>query len=186
MKYEPGDYKRFKLTNWEAVSSEKINKPIQQLCTEEYSNEFIKAPINWTTATAMGILNGDNNTIFFNKNLKNIDKKQFDVPWYFRSKFRINNVDSYETIILHINGINYRGDVYIDGRKVNEEEIIGTFIKYQFDIKKYLKYTDDHYILFKLYRPHNLWGKKYMKEELDLAISFVDWNPEDPDSNIGV
>ena len=186
MKYEPGDYKRFKLTNWEAVSSEKINKPIQQLCTEQNSNEFIKAPINWTTATAMGILNGDNNTIFFNKNLKNIDKKQFDVPWYFRSKFTINNVDSYETIILHINGINYRGDVYIDGRKVNEEEIIGTFIKYQFNIKKYLKYTDEHYILFKLYRPHNLWGKKYMQDELDLAISFVDWNPEAPDSNLGV
>ena len=54
----------FQLTNWEAISEEKLNISIEELSSEKYSSSFIKAPINWTTVTAMGILNGDSNEIF--------------------------------------------------------------------------------------------------------------------------
>ena len=176
----------FKLTNWEAISQEKLNKSIKELSSEEYSSYFIKAPINWTTATAMGILYGDSNSILFDNNLKNVNKTQFDCPWFFRTKFKINNISNYEIILLHINGINYKGDLYIDSKKVNKELLIGTFIKFEFDIKEFLDIKkEEHYLIFKLTRPHNDWKNK-TKDEIDLAISFVDWNPEAPDSNLGV
>ena len=176
----------FQLTNWEAISEEKLNVSIEELSSEKYSSSFIKAPINWTTVTAMGILNGDSNEIFFDTNLKNVNKTQFDCPWFFRTKFKINNILKYEIILLHINGINYKGDLYIDSKKVNKEILIGTFIKFEFNIKEFLDINkEEHYLIFKLIRPHNNWKNK-TKDEIDLAISFVDWSPEAPDSNLGV
>jgi exo-1,4-beta-D-glucosaminidase len=43
-----------------------------------------------------------------------------------------------------------------------------------------------HYVVFKISRPHNQWGGKAYENDTDLAISFVDWNPEAPDSNMGI
>ena len=43
-----------------------------------------------------------------------------------------------------------------------------------------------NYIAFKISRPHNQWGGSQYQNETDLAISFVDWNPEAPDSNMGI
>ena len=67
------------------------------------------------------------------------------------------------------------------------EERFYVFVKYELDITSFLKRdTDDHYIAFKIKRPYNQWGGKDYSNQTDLAISFVDWNPEAPDSNMGV
>ena len=181
------DYSKIRLKNWEFVSSEKIQLEPEQISKGEKPELFNKAPEDFYVCTAMGGLSGKTNKFYYDQELKNVDKEQFDVDWWFRSHFDLN-ISNREDIlvILHINGINYKSDVYIDGNLVaKKDQIIGTFVKYSLDISDYLdKKSTIHYIAFKMSRPHNQWNGD--STELDLAISFVDWNPEAPDSNMGI
>ena len=181
------NYSIVKLNNWEFGSSENISLTGEQISNGEISKDFFKAPREFNVCTAMGGLSGNDNNFYYETNLKNINKTQFDVPWFFKSQFTIKDFDKNKNLILlHINGINYKSDIYIDGKKIaNETEIIGTFVKFTIDITQYLNTNNNtHNIVFKINRPHNQWGGSYT--DTDLAISFVDWNPEAPDSNMGI
>ena len=181
------DYSKIRLKNWEFVSSEKIQLEPEQISKGEKPELFNKAPEDFYVCTAMGGLSGHTNKYYYDQELKNVDKEQFDVDWWFRSHFDLNISNKEDIlVILHINGINYKSDVYIDGNLVaKKDQIIGTFVKYSLDISDYLdKKSTIHYVAFKMSRPHNQWNGD--STELDLAISFVDWNPEAPDSNMGI
>ena len=183
------EYEKIRLKNWEFVSSSKVNLSPEQISKGENPELFNKAPEDFYVCTAMGGLSGHTNKYYYETELQNVDKTQFDVDWWFRSHFELELPDSNEALILlHINGINYKSDVYVDGKLVaTKDKIIGTFIKYTLDITKYLnKDLKTHYVAFKISRPHNQWGGSAYSNETDLAISFVDWNPEAPDSDMGI
>ena len=177
---------KIRLINWEFGSSEKITLTPEEISKGAQPEIFNKAPPDVYVCTAMGGFSGHTNDYYYEKKLADVNKTQFDVDWYFRSNFELNTTISEEKLILlHINGINYKSDVYIDGNLVaKKENIIGTFVKYTLDITNFLdKSLKKHYVAFKIQRPHNYWNGG---NDTDLAISFVDWNPEAPDSNMGV
>ena len=177
---------KIRLKNWEFGSSEKITLTPEEISKGAQPEIFNKAPPDVYVCTAMGGFSGHTNDYYYEKKLADVNKTQFDVDWYFRSNFELNTTISEEKLILlHINGINYKSDVYIDGNLVaKKENIIGTFVKYTLDITNFLdKSLKKHYVAFKIQRPHNYWNGG---NDTDLAISFVDWNPEAPDSNMGV
>ena len=177
-----------RLKNWEFTTSVNLTNKLtpEQISRGDRPDLFSEAPKDFYVCTAMGGLSGDNNNFFFETNLRDVDQKQFDVDWWFRSHFDLD-LSSYDggLILLHINGINYKSDVYIDGKLVEEKDkIIGTFVKYTLDITNFIdKNLKTHYVAFDIDRPHNHWR---ISNETDLAISFVDWNPEAPDSNMGI
>ena len=175
---------KIRLKNWEFGSSEEISLTPEKISKGEKSENFHKAPEDFYVCTAMGGLSGNENDFYFEMNLKNINITQFDVDWWFRANFDIDNISEHNLILMHINGINYKANVYIDGNLVaKKDKIIGTFIKYSLDITNYLdKSSKKHYIAFEIQRPHIQWYSNYT----DLAISFADWNPDAPDSNMGI
>ena len=182
---------KIRLKNWEFGSSENIELTPEEISTGKKSTNFYKAPEDVYVCTAMGGLSGHTNKYFYEKELDNVNKTQFDVDWWFRSKFSLakdKSDDAQKLVILHVNGINYKGDLYIDGNLIaTEDNLVGTFIKFSFDITKYLnKNTEEHYVTFKIKRPHNEWTGVENSTDTDLAIGFVDWNPDPPDSNMGI
>ena len=185
---ENKDYIKLRLKNWEFGSSKEISLSGEDISLGKSSDKFIKAPEDVYVCTAMGGLSGHTNKYYYEQELKSVDKTQFDSDWWFKSYFTLKGINlDKNLILLHINGINYKSDIYLDGKLVEKKEnIIGTFIKYTLDITSFLKDSSEtHYIAFKIARPHNQWsGKAY--NDTDLAISFVDWNPEAPDSNMGI
>jgi len=189
-KKNKNNYFLIRLNNWSGCSNKSISLSGEEISSGKYNNivdkVFIKAPPEWTVVTAMGLLNGESLDIFFENNLNFTNKTQFDDNWYFKSYFDLENITKNYLILLHIHGINYQGELYIDGKKY-KKIIIGTFIKYSIDITNYLDYKKKtHIILFSIKKPHNQWGGKKYENETDLSISFVDWNPEAPDSNMGI
>ena len=179
---------KIRLKNWEFGSSQEIDLKGENISLGETSNKFHKAPEDFYVCTAMGGLSGHENKYYYEKELMNVDKSQFDDDWWFKSSFTLENT-TYENnnVLLHINGINYKSDIYLDGKLVEKQEnIIGTFIKYTLDITSFLNNNKTHYIAFKVKRPYNQWGGSMYSNQTDLAISFVDWNPEAPDSNMGI
>ena len=188
-KNEENESIKIRLKNWEFCSSKEIDLNGEDISIGKTSNKFYKAPEDFYVCTAMGGLSGHENKYYFEKELMNVDKKQFDDDWWFKSYFKLENIDFQNNLILlHINGINYKSDIYLDGKLVEKQEnIIGTFIKYTLDITSFLNNNDIHYIAFKIKRPYNQWGGGIANSnQTDLAISFVDWNPEAPDSNMGI
>ena len=181
---------KIRLTNWEFGSIDEIDLSGEKISIGITSDKFYKAPEDFYVCTAMGGLSGHTNKYFYEKELQNINNTQFDSDWWFKSNFTLKNFEFVNNLVLlHINGINYKSDVYLDGKLIDKQEnVIGAFVKYVLDITQYLnRDIDMHYIAFKIKRPYNQWGGgEDNYNQTDLAISFVDWNPEPPDSNMGV
>ena len=179
-----------RLKNWEFGSEEKINLTGEKISLGVKSDNFFKAPEDFYVCTAMGGLSGHTDKYFYEKKLEEVDKNQFNSDWWFRSSFSLNKKDIQNSLILlHINGINYKSDIYLDGKLIEtQKNIIGTFVKYTLDITSSIKDENNvHYIAFKIKRPYNQWlGEKNLTNHTDLATTFVDWNPEAPDSNMGI
>ena len=181
---------KIRIKNWEFGSSENINLSGEDISSGKTSNEFFKAQEDAYVCTAMGGLAGNSDKYFFEQDLEKVNKTQFNIEWWFKSHFSLENIDLENNIILlHINGINYRSDIYLDGKQIGKkEDIVGTFVKFTLDITSFLKKeSNTHYVAFKIERPDNPWeGEKERSDKNDLAITFVDWNPEPPDFNMGI
>ena len=179
-----------RLKNWEFGSEEKINLTGEKISSGVKSDNFFKAPEDFYVCTVMGGLSGHTDKYFYEKKLEEVDKTQFNSDWWFRSSFSLVKKDIQNSLILlHINGINYKSDIYLDGKLIEtQKNIIGTFVKYTLDITSSIKDENNvHYIAFKIKRPYNQWlGEEILSNQTDLATTFVDWNPESPDSNMGI
>ena len=179
-----------RLKNWEFGSEEKINLTGEKISSGVKSDNFFKAPEDFYVCTVMGGLSGHIDKYFYEKKLEEVDKTQFNSDWWFRSSFSLAKKDIQNSLILlHINGINYKSDIYLDGKLIEtQKNIIGTFVKYTLDITSSIKDENNvHYIAFKIKRPYNQWlGEEILSNQTDLATTFVDWNPESPDSNMGI
>ena len=179
---------KIRLNNWEFGSSKEIELSGEDISSGKISSKFHKAPEDFYVCTPMGGLSGHEHKYYYEQELMKVDKTQFDDDWWFKSYFTLENI-TYENniILLHINGINYKSDIYLDGQLIEKQEnIVGTFVKYTLDITSFLNNNHVHYIAFKIKRPYNQWGGAAYSNQTDLAISFVDWNPEAPDSNMGI
>lgn len=135
----------------------------------------------WRTEVPSTVLaslyrNGEIKDPFFGKNLELIDKDRFARAWWYRKEFSLPALKSLPHVRLFFNGINYRANIWLNGRKIgNKDEIFGSFRIFEFNISD-------------IVRP----GKNFLAVEVfppqlgDFTIGFVDWNPEPPDRNMGV
>lgn len=163
--------------NWQLTSSENINEANgRQISTLEYRTE------NWNNAvvpgTVMGSLVADSVIIdpYFGLNLKKIDREQFKKSWWYRNEFEIKNYIKEQHVNLRFNGINYRANLWLNGKKVaNKEDFAGAFRIFSFDISKYVK-PGKNVLAIELFPP----------DDGEYTIGFVDWNPIPPDRNMGI
>ena len=119
---------------------------------------------------------------FFGDNLRLIPTAPFDVSWWYRCEFTtpVGNIS-----FLTFKGINYKANVWLDGSQVGTvDDFVGTF-RY-FDVPVPLAASQSkHAIALEVFRPHDRALGLNTSLDMDLAISFVDWNPYPPDSNMG-
>ena len=112
-----------RLKNWEFGSSEKIKLSGKEISSGKTSDEFFKAPEDAYVCTLMGVLAGNSDKYFFEQELEKVNRTQFDANWWFKSKFSLKNIDlKNHKILLHVNGINYESDIYLDGHLIAEKK----------------------------------------------------------------
>lgn len=144
------------------------------------SSEFI--PKGWyktelpSTVLATLVRNGVYENIFFSKNLEKIDRKLFEVPWWYRKEFYIKPGENFEHSELVFEGINFRADIWLNGVKIaDHNEIFGAFRIFSLDISGKEK-PGRNVLAVKVYPPR----------KGEFTIGFVDWNPSPPDNNMGL
>ena len=125
---------------WQIQSSDKVPAEGDEVSTIQFK------PVKWYEAkvpnSTLGTLVDDGvfKNIFFNRNLEKIPDSLFNVPWWYRRTFIVNNTSAGQVYRLRFNGISYRADVWLNGKKIAPADSIkGSFRQFIFNITPYIK-----------------------------------------------
>jgi exo-1,4-beta-D-glucosaminidase len=101
----------------------------------------------------------------------------YAVSWWYRKQFAAPASYSGKTTWLNFKGINYRANVWLNGKQIaTSDQIAGAWRTYEFNVTEALKPGAENVLAVQVFAP----------TENDLAITFVDWNPAPPDKNMGL
>jgi exo-1,4-beta-D-glucosaminidase len=166
------------LTNgWKMQPSDKLKGTDEKLISENgfHTEKWYKAVV---PGTALGSLasTGVVENPYFGINMQKVDPEQFRQPWWFRTSFNLGSSDLEKTISLRFNGINYRADLWVNGKLVaGKDTFAGTYRMFTFNINDFVKEGENTMAL-----------KLWQHADGEYSIGFVDWNPLPRDRNMGI
>ncbi len=163
--------------NWFIKSSSELTLSGKEISDSKFETK------NWcpakvpSTVLAMLIANGhEYQNPFFGLNLKNIPNERFAVPWWYRTTFFYRGVLDETFSYLYLDGINYRGNVWLNRKQVaSVEQLEGPFRQFELNISDYVD-EGENVLAVEVFPP----------QPGNFTIGFVDWNPAPPDQNIGL
>jgi exo-1,4-beta-D-glucosaminidase len=177
---------------------------LQSACTVAFPGSSISTtgfvPSHWITASvpstvvAAQVASGLYPDPYYGMNLRNMPGESYpigelfanhpmpaDSPyrcgWWYRKEFAIPAADKGRALWLHFGGINYRADIWLNGKKIADQtQVAGAYRTYDFDITAA---ADPG-------KPNVLAVETFAPTEKDLGINWVDWNPSPPDKDMGL
>jgi exo-1,4-beta-D-glucosaminidase len=113
----------------------------------------------------------------FSENLKQVNRDDFSVPWWYRKGFTAEQPAGTHTFLKLKGGIISRGEVWLNGTKVaGTDTVIGAYPTREYDVTSLVR------------SGANAIAIKAMSSDptKDLLIHFVDWTQLPPDRNQGL
>lgn len=115
---------------------------------------------------------------FYGRNLDRIDPASFKPSWWYRTTFQAPPGRVDHRVWLHLEGVNYRANVWVNGALVADRRtMVGPFRAHDLDLTDHLV-AGVNALAVEVFEVENI--------NQDLAIHFVDWNPPPPDMNLGI
>jgi len=180
--------------NWLLQNSCKVNEPGEVLSTPQFTPaQWYKATIP-STVLAAQVANGEFRDIYFGKNLRRLPGMAYPIgqlysnlpiasespyacSWWFRTEFRLPPDFRGRKVWLHLDGINYKANVWLNGKKLADaKDISGAYRIFELDATALIDQDRTNVLAVEVFAP----GDK------DLGINFVDWNPTPPDKDMGL
>jgi exo-1,4-beta-D-glucosaminidase len=180
---------------WRVQSACKFHAAGDAISAEGFNTEdWLKTSVP-STVLAAQVADGAVSNPYFATNLRQIPGANYpigkdfanlpmpaDSPylcgWWYRTEFtapdaKIQN----QRLWLHFDGINYRGDIWLNGHKIaDSSSVAGAYRTYDFDVTDFLKPGLANVLAVEAFAP----------TEKDLGINWVDWNPCPPDKDMGL
>ena len=101
----------------------------------------------------------------------------YHCSWWYRKEFVIPAADKGHTVWLRFGGINYRANIWVNGRRIADStQVAGAYRTYEFDITAAALPGKANVVAVETFAP----------TETDLGINWVDWNPCPPDKDMGL
>jgi exo-1,4-beta-D-glucosaminidase len=134
------------------------------------------------------------NDVFFGMNLRRLPGMTYDdgaifdhiemdraspfaVPWWYRTDFQLPEEFHGKRVTLRFDGINYRANIWLNGRRVADSaEVAGAFRRYEFDVTDLVSRSGVNVLAVEVFAP----------TPMDLAPTWLNWNPEPPDKMMGL
>ena len=164
------------ISNWQIESSAKVTGKGHEISGTDFSTK------SWYAASVPGTILGSlvNDSlykdVFLGRNLEKIPDSLFNVPWWYRTTFQVQEICPEQIYRLHFNGISYRASIWLNGQRIGSSDSIqGSFRQFMIDITPFIKKGNNVLAL-------EVTGRKAG----ELSIGFVDWNPEPADHNMGI
>ncbi|WP_445281351.1 glycosyl hydrolase 2 galactose-binding domain-containing protein [Streptomyces sp. DSM 118148] len=112
---------------------------------------------------------------FHSTNLRKIPRKDFDVPWWYRSDFTVE--DTARRTHLDFSGVVSAADVYVNGHAVAAAaDVTGAYTRHELDITSLVR-PGANTVAFRI-RPND--------PDADLTMGWLDWLQPPPDRNMGI
>lgn len=181
-------------TGWQLQSSAKVREPGDLISTEKYSPHDWYPVVVPTTVVAALVKAGVYPDPTVGTNLRSLPgmsypvgenfsvlpmaaDSPFAVPWWYRKQFTVPASAQGKTIWLNLEGLNYRGNLWLNGRQIaSDKTVAGAWRHYEFDITGLVHPGAQNVLAIEVSAP----------TQNDLAITFVDWNPMPPDKDMGI
>src|SRR5215470_3602392 len=179
---------------WKIQSSAKISGGGEQISTVGFSTEGWYSTSVPKTVFAALVENGVYKNPYFGMNLRSIPgidykvggqfaneemsaSSPYAVSWWYRKEFEVPLSDKYKRVWLAFRGINYRADLWINGKKLaGSDAVAGAFRRYEFDVTDFVRPGAKNAVAVEVSAPH----------AGELGITWVDWNPTPPDKDMGL
>lgn len=101
----------------------------------------------------------------------------YAAPWWYRTTFRVPATMRGKRVTLHFDGINYRANTWLNGRRLADSSAAaGTYRRFELDVTDAVQRDRANVLAVEVFAP----------TPPDLQITWVDWNPEPPDKNMGL
>ncbi|WP_053709409.1 glycoside hydrolase family 2 protein [Streptomyces sp. NRRL B-3648] len=128
-----------------------------------------------STVLAALLANGVYADPFRSTNQQRIPRADFDVPWWYRSDFSVD--DTTRRTSLDFSGVVSAADVYVNGRQVaSAADVTGTYTHHELDITPLVR-AGTNTVAFRI-RPND--------PDQDLTTGWLDWIQPPPDRNMGL
>ena len=133
-------------------------------------------------STVMGVLTTDGvePEALTAEDYQRIDKKRFDVSWWYRTTFKVDSSKSKVKslkphVLLSFDGICYRANIWLNGHLVaGKDKVAGTYRQFTFDVTPYIR--EQNVLAVEVFRA----------QPGEPNIGFVDWNPRPADESMGL
>jgi exo-1,4-beta-D-glucosaminidase len=176
---------------WQLASSCKMKDAGEAISTSAYRAEgWYRATVP-TTVLAAQVEAGEFRDPYFAMNLRSIPGTTYPIgdlfshlpmppdspyacSWWYRTTFRVGAA---REMILHFDGINYRANIWLNGKKIADaKDVAGAYRTYALDVTGDLKNKGSNTLAVEVFAP----------SEKELGINWVDWNPAPPDKDMGL
>lgn len=165
-------------SGWGMMDSAEVPDPGEVISQPSYPAD------GWFPATVPGTVlgglaaSGSYGDVYRWKNLAAVDPARFSGSWWFILKFKAPESFRGRHVFLHLDRVNYRANVWLDGKRVaSSNQVAGTFRLHQLDVSREVVPGALNALAIEVFPPDL---------QRDLAISWVDWNPAAPDANMGI
>ncbi len=119
---------------------------------------------------------------YYGTNFQQINANDFSVPWWYRGTFTLPSSEAGKRVWIKFQGLNYRAAIWLNGTQISDgNTTVGPFRTFELDITPYVSYSSPNVIAVQVTRAVNPTANGG-----DLTITFVDWNPNPPDWNMGI
>ncbi len=164
-------------TGWMMQAEDKLPEISEESVSENDFNtsSWYKAIVPGTVLGSL-VTEGVIKDPYFGINMQQVDPEMFKQPWWFRTTFNLTSDDLKKNISLRFSGINYRADLWVNGRKVvGKDKFAGAYRMFTFNINDYAVEGQNSLAL-----------KMWQHADGEYSIGFVDWNPLPRDRNMGI
>ena len=180
--------------NWFLQSSRKVSAPPEVLSTTQFTPDHWYKTTVPSTVVAAQVASGEFKDIYFGDNLRKLPGMDYpvgelysnlDIPpgspyacsWWYRTEFQLPQDFRDRRVWLHFNGINYKANVWLNGKKIaDSNDVAGAYRIFEFDVTPFVDQSRINVLAVEVFAP----GPR------DLGINFVDWNPTPPDKDMGL
>jgi len=104
------------------------------------------------------------------------EESPFRVSWWYRTEFQLPAGYRDRNIWLHLDGVNFRANVWLNGKQIaTSDQIAGTFRLHELNIRDMARAG-----------LNTLAIEVFAQQPDDLGWTWVDWSPMPPDKNMGI
>lgn len=111
----------------------------------------------------------------------------FRGAWWYRTEFTPPADWQGRFVTLHLDGINLRADVWLNGARIaSEKDVVGMFRRFTFPVRERLRFGKANVLALKVAGPGQLEERDYDTKQVEATTGWDDHNPWPPDLNAGV